>query len=110
MPSPEYEPKTVLPEFSPENIDVSESLQKEGVRSRPTHPVSIKNSSGQIVAQSSDPNDDNQNAIVIPIGEEVAGKGAHGKPEYAKTWYSRFYLRQIAIALHNGIKVIVGKS
>lgn len=114
MPSPEIEPKALSEQvkhvesrFQPE---VEKSLQEVGVQVQPQSAGQITNDQGQVIVQSTDPDDQSQQIISIPVGQETADKWARGNVGDSQTWLGKHLLRKIAMAVHSGFKVIVGKT
>lgn len=93
--------------FRPEQ---EKSFQEVGAQVRPQSAGQITNDQGQVVVQSTDPDDQAQQVVSIPVGKETVGKWAHGDAGDAQTWLGKYLLRKIAIAVHSGFKVIIGKS
>lgn len=114
MPSPEIESKLppeqvkqVETRFQPE---AEKRLQEIGAQIRPQSAGHVTDDQGRTVAQSTDPYDQTSHAITIPVDKEVASRWAHGNAGDSRTWLGKYLLRKIALAVHSGFKIIIGKS
>jgi len=112
MTSPEnIQPRPDI-QFTPETIDVSESMAEQGISPRPTHPASIQDDNGKkSIAQTSDPivNLDPSMVVVVAADEETAKAWSKGLDTDARTWNGVAILRAIHMAVRRGLQAVVGK-
>ncbi len=104
--SPEIESKKPDIEFTPEEVDIREGLQREGVQPRPASPQPVTGDQGQPLAQPT-----GQGGMIpaqIPVSGAQAKTWSRGSPSDSKTWLGVYVLRKIKQALLFGWKVVIG--
>ncbi len=97
-------------QFTPESIDVSESMAEQGIIKPPIHAQSVSDNN-QIIAKTTDPvsNMDPAKIVVVAADEETAKSWSKGSDSDARTWNGVAIIRAIHMALKRGFQAVVGK-
>lgn len=110
MNTPEREPRPIIVEQKPEQLEGNSAFQELGIRPTPVHPPTINDQNGATIAQSSNPQLDPNNlshVVTVPVDLNTAEQMSHGKADDASTWFGAFIVRTIHRALKAGMQVFV---
>jgi hypothetical protein len=105
----EYQPPQEV-QHIPEQIDVSERLAEQGVTAVPTQAQTVRDNSGQVIAQGIAPASPSQPAVTVtlPADQNQATVWSQGAPTDSSTWLGFYILRKFKQALSNGWKILIG--
>ncbi|GEM_PF-6352432 len=97
-------------QFTPETVDVTESMAEQGITPRPAQAQSITDDK-RTIAKTTDPvaNMDPAKIVVVPADEKTAKSWSKGSDSEARTWSGVAILRAIHMALKRGFQAVVGK-